>query len=111
MSISTHVLDMLSGRPAVGLHVVLESAAADGHWQTVAEGVTNHEGRVADLLSRQGASGPHRIVFDTGNWAAGQGQVTFYPRVTIEFTVSDAVAHHHVPLLLGPFGYTTYRGS
>ncbi len=111
MSVSTHVLDTVSGQPAQGVRVTLEAAATDGKWQLVAAGVTDSDGRVADLLSRVGADGPHRIVFNTGDWAAAQGQVTFYPRVTVEFTITDPTGHHHVPLLLSPFGYTTYRGS
>lgn len=111
MSISTHVLDTVSGRPARGLRVVLECAATDGRWQLVAQGVTDRDGRVFDLLSRAGSVGSHRIVFDTGAWAAAQGRKSFYPRVTVEFSVTEPAEHHHVPLLLGPYGYTTYRGS
>jgi len=111
MSISTHVLDTVRGRPVSGLHVALEAAANDGRWQLVAQGMTDADGRVTDLLSRVGSVGPHRIVFDTGDWAANHGQQSFYPRVTVEFVVADPAQHLHIPLLLSPFGYTTYRGT
>jgi len=111
VSISTHVLDTVSGQPARGLHVALEAAATDGKWQLVAQGITDSGGRVADLLFRAGSAGSHRIVFDTGAWSAAQGRESFYPRVTVEFAVIEPAAHHHIPLLVSPYGYTTYRGS
>ncbi|MFC7361978.1 hydroxyisourate hydrolase [Nocardioides astragali] len=106
-SLSTHVLDTAAGRPAVGLHLTLESA--DG--AVVASGVTDDDGRVGALAADLPA-GDHRIRFDTGAWFAGQGLTAFYPEVVVAFTVGDeADEHFHVPLLLSPFGYSTYRGS
>jgi 5-hydroxyisourate hydrolase len=110
-SLSTHVLDTAAGRPAAGLHVTLESA--DG--TVAASGVTDGDGRVGDLASELPA-GDHRIRFDTGAWFAGQGLRAFYPEVVVAFTVGDEAdepndEHFHVPLLLSPFGYSTYRGS
>ncbi len=106
-SLSTHVLDTATGRPAVGLHVTLESA--DG--TVAASGVTNADGRVGDLAPEL-PPGDHRIRFDTGAWFAGQGLTAFYPEVVVAFTVGDEPDEHfHVPLLLSPFGYSTYRGS
>lgn len=108
MSLSTHVLDATTGRPAVGLAVGFESCTDDG-WRTLGEAVTDADGRVREL-GRPGA-GVHRIVFDTGGYFARLGVVAFYPEVAVTFTVEDPDAHHHVPLLLSPFAYSTYRGS
>lgn len=108
-SLSTHVLDTSAGRPAVGLRLTLESA--DG--AVVASGVTDDDGRVGDLAADLPA-GDHRIRFDTGAWFAEQGVTAFYPEVVVAFTVGGDAAddeHFHVPLLLSPFGYSTYRGS
>lgn len=111
MSISTHVLDTVSGKPARGMPVALEASTIDGKWQLVAQGLTDSDGRVPELFPRVGSAGPHRILFDTGGWSAAQGREHFYPRVTVEFMVTEPASHHHIPLLLSPFGYTTYRGS
>jgi 5-hydroxyisourate hydrolase len=83
-----------------------------GQWQSLAAGTTNDDGRLADLLS-PGAliAGRYRLEFATGEYFQRQSQQTFYPSVTIEFNVSQPTEHYHVPLLLSPFGYTTYRGS
>ncbi len=104
MSLSTHVLDAASGRPAAGVPVRLER---DG--TVLAEAVTDADGRVGDLGPL--TAGTHRITFDTGAWFTATGTVGFYPEVTVAFTVTDPVGHHHVPLLLSPFAYSTYRGS
>lgn len=104
-SLSTHVLDTSAGRPAAGLQVTLESA--DG--TVLATGVTDDDGRVADL-SADLPGGDHRIRFDTGAWFWSRGVVSFYPEVIVAFTVTGD-EHFHVPLLLSAFGYSTYRGS
>lgn len=108
MSLSTHVLDAMTGRPAAGVAVRLESRVDDG-WRTVAEGRTDADGRIGALGDP--GQGVHRLRFDTGAHFATAGVETFYPEVTVTFTVVDAGAHHHVPLLLSPFAYSTYRGS
>ena len=108
MSLSTHVLDATRGRPAAGITVRVE-AWADGDWQLVTEAQTDPDGRVGALGNPQ--EGVHRLRFDTGAYFAAAGVDTFYPEVTVTFTVVDAAAHHHVPLLLSPFAYSTYRGS
>lgn len=108
MSLSTHVLDATTGRPAQGVRVQLDEWV-DGEWRTTAEAHTNADGRII-ALGDPGA-GTHRIHFDTGGYFAAAGVVTFYPEVTVTFTVADAAAHHHVPLLLSPFAFSTYRGS
>lgn len=104
-SLSTHVLDTSTGRPAEGVRVALE--AADG--TVLASGVTDADGRIGDLGADL-AHGDHRLRFDTGSWFAGRGVDAFYPEVVVAFTIT-ADEHHHVPLLLNPFGYSTYRGS
>ena len=104
-SLSTHVLDTATGRPAAGLRVTLESA--DG--SVLAEAVTDADGRVGDLAADLVAE-DHVLRFDTGAWFAAQDRTAFYPEVVVVFSVVDD-RHHHVPLLLSPFGYSTYRGS
>lgn len=103
MSVSTHVLDAARGRPAVGVPVRLEEPGG------AAEAVlTDGDGRAS---FGGGSAGTHRIVFDTGAWFAATGTTGFYPEVVVTFAVTDAAAHHHVPLLLSPYAYSTYRGS
>lgn len=104
MSLSTHVLDAALGTPAAGVPVRLERDGA-----MLAEAVTDDDGRASDLGPL--AVGTHRLTFDTGAYFAATGTTGFYPEVTIAFTVTDPTAHHHVPLLLSPFAYSTYRGS
>jgi 5-hydroxyisourate hydrolase len=101
--VTTHVLDTASGRPATGVRVRLERA--DG--VVVGEGVTDDDGRLRDLGSPE--PGDHRLVFATGEWFAAHGREAFWPEVVVTFTLG--AGHHHVPLLLSPFGYSTYRGS
>jgi 5-hydroxyisourate hydrolase len=104
--LSTHVLDAALGRPAAGVTVVASSP--DGSEHTA---VTDADGRVAELLAGPLPTGTHRVRFDTGAYFAATGQTGFYPEVTISFTVEDGAAHHHVPLLLSPYAFSTYRGS
>ncbi|MEU6710755.1 hydroxyisourate hydrolase [Nonomuraea sp. NPDC046802] len=99
MSFSTHVLDAVTGRPAEGLLVRLEH---DG--RVIAEGRTDDDGRIKGWNP---GAGVHRVVFDTGAYLKD----TFYPEVVITFTVTDPGGHYHVPLLLSPYAYSTYRGS
>jgi 5-hydroxyisourate hydrolase len=106
MSISTHVLDAATGRPAAGVRVVLEKQAADT-WTEVNAAETDRDGRIPDLATST-APGVHRLRFDVEGYA---GADAFFPEVVIVFRVTDPDAHHHVPLLLSPFAYSTYRGS
>ena len=110
--ITTHVLDISRGRPAAGVPVTLETEAAGG-WQLAGRGMTNADGRVADLLAADSAiaSGTYRLTFDTGKYFADHNLEAFYPQVTVVFKIENADQHYHVPLLLSPFGYSTYRGS
>ncbi len=107
-SISTHVLDISRGTPAQGVRVVL-SREGDG---VLKEAHTDADGRVKDLVPEgELTGGTYRISFETGAYFGAQGLECFYPEATIVFVVRDANAHYHVPLLLSPFGYSTYRGS
>ncbi|MFG1921362.1 hydroxyisourate hydrolase [Cryptosporangium sp. NPDC048952] len=103
MSLSTHVLDAVNGVPAVGLRVSWHFGAS------VVTRETDSDGRISSW--GQADAGVHRLVFDTGSWFGSRGQRTFYPEVSVVFEIVDAEAHHHVPLLLSPFAYSTYRGS
>jgi 5-hydroxyisourate hydrolase len=109
--ISTHVLDTAMGRPARGIRVVLKRASADGSWGQVGGGVTDANGRIATLLDAQETvqEGAYRLSFYVSDYFGGQEH--FYSEVTVHFLVRDAAVHYHVPLLLSPYGYTTYRGS
>lgn len=111
-AITTHVLDTSSGRPAEGVPVTLEVEAAGG-WKLLGKGVTNADGRIGDLLAKEYrlARGVHRLIFDTGSYFMAHEVVSFYPEVVVTFRILDPKQHYHVPLLLNPFGYSTYRGS
>jgi 5-hydroxyisourate hydrolase len=110
--ITTHVLDTATGRPASGVTVILELRQASD-WATIGRGKTDADGRVTTLMGgRDVVRGIYRLIFDTGAYHRDQAAGTpFFPEVTITFNVGDASAHYHVPLLLSPYGYSTYRGS
>jgi 5-hydroxyisourate hydrolase len=101
MGISTHVLDTAKGRPAEGVAITLEDDRG-----VIASGRTNADGRLK-LIEDPPAAGTYRVIFDTGSYDPNG----FFPRVVIEFIVRGSAQHYHVPLLLSPFGYSTYRGS
>jgi 5-hydroxyisourate hydrolase len=105
-SLSTHVLDTSTGRPALGVHITLESEAG----AVVGEGTTDADGRLASIGPEPLPTGDYRLRFDTGRWYEFQGSSGFYPEVVVMFRIEDD-EHHHVPLLLSPYGYSTYRGS
>jgi 5-hydroxyisourate hydrolase len=108
MSVSTHVLDSVTGLPAFGVAVLLERRVGED-WQQMSADATNEDGRIISL--GEVSVGPHRITFDTGAYFHARGVDTFYPQVTVDFEVSDPERHYHVPLLLSPYAYSTYRGS
>ena len=108
--ITTHVLDTSRGRPAEGVAVSLEHSA-DSDWRLVASGVTDADGRARDLLSSRPERGRYRLIFDTAAYFRAAGESGFYPEVVVTFLVDRDENHYHVPLLLNPFGYSTYRGS
>jgi len=112
ISLSTHVLDTAKGLPAAGVPVVLEQRTDPGGWLPIADDVTNADGRVAELVppGAELPGGRYRVVFDleSAELPAGPG---WYPEVSIVVDLAADSGHSHVPLLLSPYGYTTYRGS
>ena len=111
--ITTHVLDTALGKPAQGVPVILEvQQQPGGAWQEVGRGATDANGRLQTLLTPAAFSaGRYRVTFETEPYFTAAGVRTFYPQVTVIFDVRNAAEHFHVPLLLSPHGYTTYRGS
>ena len=111
MSITTHVLDLSRGQPARGIAVVLERAGAPQS-ALLARATTDADGRVKTFSPAPSLqSGSYRLTFEVGPYFAAAGVEAFYSRVVVEFDVRNAEQHHHVPLLLSPYGYSTYRGS
>jgi 5-hydroxyisourate hydrolase len=117
MTLSTHVLDATTGRPAAGVQVRLDGLAGDGGaeagWAPAGGGQTDADGRLR--LAAPGAAGfdpgVYRITFGTGAYFTARGLASFYPEVTITFEMTARDEHYHVPLLLSPYAYSTYRGS
>lgn len=110
--ITTHVLDTARGRPASGVPVVLDVQGENG-WRELGAGTTDADGRIRQLLPAGSAlaEGVYRLTFGIETYFREQGIEGFYPEASIVFHVRDANQHHHVPLLLSPYGYSTYRGS
>ena len=112
VSITTHVLDTSLGRPAAAVPVTLECQTREGEWRFVGSGETDADGRLKTLVPDGAAdAGVHRLIFDTKPYFNRRGVTTFYPSVVVVFEVRADDGHYHVPLLLSPFGYSTYRGS
>jgi 5-hydroxyisourate hydrolase len=108
--VTTHVLDATSGRPAADVEVTLERHA--GHsWQLITSGRTDTDGRITAFGPANLERGMYRASFAVAAYFAARQQPTFYPEVVIMFTLDDEEAHYHVPLLVSPYAYTTYRGS
>ena len=108
--VTTHMLDAALGRPAQGVPVRLEQRAGGG-WSAIAAGSTNSDGRVTDFGPADLDAGVYRVSFDVASYFVATEQVGFYPEVAITFTLADPAAHYHIPLLLSPYAFTTYRGS
>ena len=112
MTVSTPILDAVAGGPAAGVSVSLSVRDPGGSWLLAEAGVTDADGRIRFATETTG--GVYRLTFATGLYFANRGMVTFYPEVVITFstvTLDDAPGHYHVPLLLSPYSYSTYRGS
>jgi len=112
MTVSTHILDAVAGAPARGVSVELSVREDGGSWRPVETGVTDADGRIR--FAADTVSGVYRLTFATGLYFSDHGLVGFYPEVVITFstvTFDDAPGHYHVPLLLSPYSYSTYRGS
>ena len=109
-TLSTHVLDATAGRPAAGVQVRLERRSLDG-WEPAAEGQTGADGRLRLDDGTGFGPGVYRITFSSGAYFQARGSASFYPEVTVTFEMTGPGEHCHVPLLLSPFAYSTYRGS
>jgi 5-hydroxyisourate hydrolase len=111
--ITTHVLDVSRGKAAAGVAVVLEQREASGSWKQLSRGATNADGRMEDLLKpgSRAEAGAYRLTFESDAYFRSSGTASFYPQIQIIFQVTNPAEHHHVPLLLSPFGYSTYRGT
>ncbi len=111
-AITTHVLDTSRGRPATGVAVVLERSTSDDTWIVVGRGTTDGEGRQRSLMTAGAplTAGVYRLTFDTRRYFEAVGVPALFPSVAITFETAPGESHYHLPLLLNPFGYTTYRG-
>jgi 5-hydroxyisourate hydrolase len=110
--ITTHVLDVSIGRPAANVPLILEAQSVGGSWAEAARGATDADGRLREWTAAKTLpAGIYRLIFDTRAYFAARKIASLYPQVIIVFEVRDAQEHYHIPLLLSPFGYSTYRGS
>jgi 5-hydroxyisourate hydrolase len=109
--ISTHVLDTARGRPAKGVPVTLSHRGTDRRWSVVGRGTTDADGRIRELAEGGTTAGEYRLDFDTAHYFQEQGDTEFYPEVSVVISIADSRGHLHIPLLLSPFGYSTYKGT
>jgi 5-hydroxyisourate hydrolase len=111
--ITTHVLDTARGRPAAGVAVVLDTRVDADRWQRIGAGTTDSDGRLRTLMAANAPLMPavYRLTFDTAAYFGAAGIPTLYPSIVIVFETRADQSHYHVPLLVAPFGYSTYRGS
>lgn len=111
-ALTTHVLDTARGAPAAGVRVTLDHETGPGVWTRVGDGTTDADGRLRTLLAAGALrSGAYRLAFDVGTYFAALGVQAFWRNVVVELVIADPAAHFHVPLLVSPFGYSTYRGG
>ncbi|AOZ13193.1 MULTISPECIES: hydroxyisourate hydrolase [Pseudomonas] len=110
--LSVHVLNLENGLPSPGVNVTLEQHVGE-NWQPLAQGVTNEQGRISELFPAKKAleTGEYRVVFKTGDYFKKAGRDTFFPEIPVIFDVKNVDQHYHIPLLLSPYGFSTYRGS
>jgi 5-hydroxyisourate hydrolase len=113
MPITTHILDLATGEPAAGVRVTLERRADDGRWSGIGEGLSDRDGRIREWAGNAGAlgRGTYLLRFDTAEYFGRHNRTWFFPEVQVIFMAADDPAQCHVPLLLSPYGYSTYRGS
>jgi 5-hydroxyisourate hydrolase len=109
--ITTHVLDTSLGRPAAGVPVTLDAREGASGWKQIGRGITDADGRLRNLAPGPLAPGAYRLTFDTRAYFDSRQVAHFYPEIVVAFEVRDAAAKYHVPLLISPYGYSTYRGS
>lgn len=112
-TLSTHVLDTSRGRPAGGIDISLERLNAGEGWSPLAQSVTDDDGRVKQFVLNEPdlEPGTYRLLFSVAKYFQEQNQQSFYPEVSVAFLIGPGAEHYHVPLLISPFGYSTYRGS
>jgi 5-hydroxyisourate hydrolase len=110
--ITTHILDLSAGTPAAGVRVTLSRVETAGQ-TVIGTGVTDADGRLRDIARGQAAvaAGTYELTFETGEYFRARDVTPFHPRVTVVMEIADGRPDYHVPLLISPFGYTTYRGS
>lgn len=111
-SITTHILDTARGTPAAEVEISLHKLE-NNHWIDIGGGITNADGRVTNLCDQQPnlSAGTYKMHFATGDYFSNRGDAVFYPYAEVVFVIGMNTAHYHIPLLLSPFGYSTYRGS
>jgi 5-hydroxyisourate hydrolase len=112
-AITTHVLDTSRGQPAAYVPVALDRQNERGGWEPIGRGETDLDGRLRSLMPAEANlfPGTYRLIFDVAGYFSSHGVRAFYPAVTIVFEAAEGESHYHVPLLLSPFAYSTYRGS
>ena len=110
--ITTHILDTTAGKPVRGVTIVLYQQQNDGEWKEVSKGITNEDGRIPDLLAKDFVLpfGIYKMKFETKEYFDTQFIPSFYPYIEIIFEITT-IEHHHIPLIVSPFGYSTYKGS
>ena len=109
--ITTHVLDVSLGKPAAGISCKIEKQLAGQNWKELGAGITNSDGRIESWMQEPLLAGVYRVEFMTKPYFEKQNKKAFYPSVIVQFEVRETEEHYHVPLLLSPFGFSTYRGS
>jgi 5-hydroxyisourate hydrolase len=110
VSVSTHVLDTARGRPAAGVAVTLSHRKPGGDWSVLGRAMTRDDGR-AEVSQEPMQPGEYRLEFSSGEYFNASGTSGFYPEISVVFVAADGDTHLHVPLLLSPFGYSTYKGK
>lgn len=111
-AITTHVLDMALGVPAAGIPVRLEARQPDGRWELIGQGITDADGRQRGLMPEGDLEpGEYRLIYDVDAYSSSPDRRAFFPEIVVTFRTAPGQRRYHVPLLLSPFGYSTYRGS